>query len=566
MERALSSSHQLEDINLQLQAYLHAVNFYSWTGDLTQSRMAAEEIGEMARSPSASPLLLTTWKWLEALMHNRSAGSHELSLRSISEGLEIAKRNGVHVWDHMLFAQGVYASFNKRDMRMAKEFLKKMEMTLESRRRHGLCQYQYLTGWYHLLTGNIPLAAQSAETAKKLAGETGMLFTEILCGLLMEQVWYEKKEYPKARVQLTHTKRLAHRTGSRILDYMCLIREAQFCLTGEEETKEQGLKALRNAMELGRKHGYINLFPWWQPSVIADLCSKALDSGIEVDYVQDLIRKHHLAPSEPPLAIANWPWPLKVNTLGKFELFKDGAAPTFSRKVQKKPLLLLKALIALGGKDVREEQITDLIWPDSEGDAAHNAFKTTLSRLRHLIGEAAISFQEGKASLNPSLCWVDTTVFELISRRTDAFLRKSREAGEDTGELEGLNKAIALAKKAIDIYRGHFLAFDEDQAWTTPYRERLRNRYLSLVTNLGEYLKETENWEKALEVFQRALDIDPVAEEIYQQLMICYRHLHEHAKAVAVYQRCKKTLYSLGIQPSAKTEAIYRTVRNGTQA
>jgi len=566
LDRALSSAQQLEDINLRMQAYLHAVNFYSWTGDLTQSRMAAEEIGKMARSPSASALLLVTWKWLGALMYNRSAESHDLSLQSISEGLEIAQKNGIHVWDHMLFGQGVYASFNKRDMRLANEFLKKMETTLQSRRRHGLCQYHYLTGWYHLLNDHIPLAAQSAETSEKLARETGMIFTEILCALLKGQVWYEEGEYPKARAQLAHAKKLSHKTGSRILDYMCLIREAQFYSTGEEEIREQGIKALRNAMELGRKHGYINLFPWWQPSVIADLCAKALDSGIEVDYVQDLIRKHRLAPAEPPLATANWPWPLKINTLGKFELYKDGAPLTFSRKVQKKPLLLLKALIALGGRDIKEEQITDLIWPDSEGDAAHNAFKTTLYRLRHLIGEEAILLQEGKASLNPSSCWVDTTVFELISRRADVFSRRSREEEENSGESKGLNDAMALAKMAMDIYRGHFLASDEDQTWTIPYRERLRNRCLSLVTRLGEYLKETGNLEKALEVFQRALEIDPFAEEIYQQLMICYRHLHEHVKAAAVYERCKKTLHSSGLQPSTKTEAIYRTIRDSTQA
>jgi DNA-binding SARP family transcriptional activator len=527
--------------------------------------MAAEEIGKMARSPSASPLLLVTWKWLEALMYNRSAESHDLSVRSISEGLEIAQKNGIHVWDHMLFGQGVYASFNKRDMRLANEFLKKMETTLQSRRRHGLCQYHYLTGWYHLLNDHIPLAAQSAETAEKLARETGMIFTEILCALLKGQVWYEEGEYPKARAQLAHAKKLSHKTRSRILDYMCLIREAQFYLMGDDKTKQQGVKALRDAMELGRKHGYIDLFPWWQPSVIADLCAKAIDSGIEVDYAQDLIRKHRLAPAEPPLAVANWPWPLKINTLGKFELYKDGAPLTFSRKVQKKPLLLLKAVIALGGRDIKEEQITDLIWPDSEGDAAHNAFKTTLSRLRHLIGEEVILLQEGKASLNPSSCWVDTTVFELISRRADVFLRRSRDE-EDSGELRNLNEAMALAKMAMDVYRGHFLAFDEDQAWTTPYRERLRNRYLSLVTRLGEYLKETGNWEKALEVFQRALEIDPFAEEIYQQLMICYRHLNEHAEAVTAYERCKKTLHASGIQPSAKTEAIYRTVRNQISA
>jgi DNA-binding SARP family transcriptional activator len=314
-------------------------------------------------------------------------------------------------------------------------------------------------------------------------------------------------------------------------------------------------------MEVGRAFGYIDLFPWWQPSVMADLCAKALVSGIEVDYVQGLIRKHHLVPAEPPLTVGNWPWPLRINTLGRFELFKDGVPLVFSRKIQKKPLLLLKALIALGGKDIKEEQITDLIWPDSEGDAGHNAFKTTLSRLRHLIGEEPISFQEGKASLNPFACWVDTKTFELMTRRVDALSRQTREE-EETQRAGDLNRIIRLAQKAMEIYKGHFLAFDEDQPWMIPYRDRLRNRYLGLVTRLGEYLKETGKLEMALEVFQRALNIAPSAEELYQQMMICYRQLGEHAKAISVYERCEKILHSSGIQPCAKTEAIFRTVKN----
>ncbi|MGZ3605658.1 MAG: bacterial transcriptional activator domain-containing protein, partial [Thermodesulfobacteriota bacterium] len=69
------------------------------------------------------------------------------------------------------------------------------------------------------------------------------------------------------------------------------------------------------------------------------------------------------------------------------------------------------------------------------------------------------------------------------------------------------------------------------------------------------------NWERALEIFELALNINPFAEELYQQLMICYRHLGENAKAVAVYARCKKTLHASGIEPSAKTEAIFRTIK-----
>ena len=423
IERSLSLCREIDNTNLQMQAYLYAVNYYAWIGDLANCSIMAEEIRKTARSMTASPLLVLTWKWIEALIYNRTTGSWEMALKSVSDGLEVAEKNGVHVWDQMLFSQAVYASLNKGDMAMAGEFLKKMEATLEKGRRHSLCQYHYLEAWYHLLIGDSSRASLSAGTALRLADETGMYFTKTLCSLLMAQVLYENGEQTKASAQLSSAKERVSQLGSPMLEYMCSIKEAQFALDrepGDAGTEEQGLEALRRSMELGRKHGYLNLFPWWQPSVIGRLCAKALAKGIEADYVQDLIRTHQLFPDDPPFDIEDWPWPVKIYTLGNFELLKDGKPLQFSGKVQKKPLLMLKALIARGGKDVREDHLADLLWPDADGDQAHSAFTTTLFRLRRLIGsEKAIEVLEGKATLNPRYVWVDAWAFERTFSRAE---------------------------------------------------------------------------------------------------------------------------------------------------
>ena len=55
------------------------------------------------------------------------------------------------------------------------------------------------------------------------------------------------------------------------------------------------------------------------------------------------------------------PWALKIFTLGRFGLLSDGKPVRFTRKAQEKPLALLKALIALGGREVHEEQIADAL-------------------------------------------------------------------------------------------------------------------------------------------------------------------------------------------------------------
>ena len=71
---------------------------------------------------------------------------------------------------------------------------------------------------------------------------------------------------------------------------------------------------------------------------------------------------------------------------------------------------------------------------------------------------------------------------------------------------------------------------EKEEFWTTSYRERLRNKYLLLITRLGNYLQKIEQWEKAVENYQKALEVDQLAEEFYQHLMICYRHLEPERK------------------------------------
>ena len=92
-------------------------------------------------------------------------------------------------------------------------------------------------------------------------------------------------------------------------------------------------------MTLGKTGGYVNSFVW-QPAVMAKLCAKALEAGIEVKYVQSLVRKRRLLPKEPPLEIEAWPWPIKIYTLGRFEIFKDDQLLQSKGKVQRKPLAL----------------------------------------------------------------------------------------------------------------------------------------------------------------------------------------------------------------------------------
>ena len=68
----------------------------------------------------------------------------------------------------------------------------------------------------------------------------------------------------------------------------------------------------------------------------------------------------------------------------------------------------------------------------------------------------------------------------------------------------------------------------------------------------------------AIRCYEKALEVDDLVEEFYQHLMICHQQLGRRSKALAVYSRCRSVLEArLGIEPSARTEALLATLRGG---
>jgi len=254
-------------------------------------------------------------------------------------------------------------------------------------------------------------------------------------------------------------------------------------------------------------------------------------------------------PDDPPYHIENWPWPIKIHTLGRFDLFRDDKPVNFSGKVQKKPLEMLKALIAFNGRNVAEDRIIDALWPDAEGDLGHKSFETTLQRLRRLIGnDAALRLQDGQLTLDDRLCWVDAWAFEHALESAEFRVRSS--------ELKGKKKQAEM-EKAISLYRGHFLPSDTRLAWSAVARERLRSRFLNLIVRSGEALEREGQWKKAGELFEQGIEKDAACEEFYQHIMLCRKQLGQEAGAVEVYNRCRRMLArEFGLEPSSRTEEI----------
>ncbi len=539
-ERCLALMPELPDIASRLQKFLFLAIFYFWRGDLARFRFVQKEIQNLASQNEIPPFSRLVLPCVETFIDIWIEGNYETALEKIDQTLSFAEETGVKAWKHMFVCLKAYCLIVRGDVALAEKALSGVSELLGSTRKHLYCQYYYLLAWCSYLKDDKHLAKVQADAALAYADQTGYVFPRILC--LVENAWitHGAGAPQSARAMLARARELSRQTGSLIMTYAADIIEAGLCMV--EGQTQAGIDRFTKAMALGRKHGYITP-PWWcEPPFIADLCNLALRYDTETVHVTEFIYKQRIVvlPPEDRLFM-QWPWPVRVYTLGRFELFLWGNPVSFSGKVQKKPLEMLKALIALGGENIRKEQLADILWPDADGDMAQQSFSTTLHRLRQLLGEKqSVLVNEGWINLNPRFIWTDA----LFLLRHAARLEKNWPDCPDPEMLLDI-------QNMLDLYQGPFLQESVDKAWRSTFQRDLQRRCLGLLERVGKFREQQGEWRQATACYERAVEIDPLAEPFYLYLMECYTHMGWTGEVFRTYKQCQQNFQNtLGIEPS----------------
>jgi two-component SAPR family response regulator len=250
--------------------------------------------------------------------------------------------------------------------------------------------------------------------------------------------------------------------------------------------------------------------------------------------------------------------PVTIFTLGRFSLLINGKPADFGRKFPKRPLELLKTIIAQGGREISISRLTLLLWPDVDGDRATRSFNTTLHRLRKLLGDdRVLVLRDGKLSLDARYCWIDTWTFERL-------LGEAKRISRNTVDTNQIDLLKEMTENMLALYQDHFLVREEVTSWSVSMRERLRSKFIHNLIEIGRLWETRGDWEQAIECYQKGIDVDDLVEVFYQRLMSCCLKTHRLSEGMSIYRRCRQTLsIKLGLRPEPETESLYRALENG---
>ena len=517
-------------LNFLLNAASILFNYYNWKtkGDTADALVA--RVTPWLADPRTTPLNQVWWRVHLAFNH-QIRGRFEKARSTMDEAESIAREHGLRSVLFEIHYAEVAPVVSSRDVAASVAALDKLRTVLNPARRMDVAYFKFQESSVRMLEGRTEEAVHAAREALAIGREAGLpamqiphfFVREALSQLARGAIDDALARYDDAiaaadgvdadnfRVQrgfvLAHRARIDRRIGDAVA-------------------------LLRDLLASCRERRYVG-FLRQLPEVIAPLFALALEHGIETEFTRMLIRDRQL--SSPSPAAAHWPWPLALHTLGELIVMRDGAPLVSKGKAQKRPLDMLKALVALGGRNVDASVLTAQLWPDAEGDDAKTSFDSGLYRLRKLVGvDGALTLAEGKLSLNAQVVWLDVWAFE-----------------------HALDATPPDVDAALACYRGHFLGLEAPAAWALPLRDRLQARLSRAVLARGQALEAQHDYAAARLLYERALELDNLAEAVYRRLMVCQRELGDPAGALTTYRRCRELLsIVLGRKPAAETEAI----------
>lgn len=231
---------------------------------------------------------------------------------------------------------------------------------------------------------------------------------------------------------------------------------------------------------------------------------------------------------------------LSIYLFGHLRLFYH--QEPFEFKALPKTFSLFAYLLLHRHTPVSRDGIAYLLWDDVPESEARANLRRHLHDLQRAL-PPALPDKPWVLRVNRTLqwnemapCWLDIAAFTEIRQQADR-----------------LAEAAAL-------YTGDILT-DSYEEWLIPFRERLHEQYLQMLTQLLYREQERQDYRQAMMYARQLLQQDPAREDVVRTLIRLHVDAGDRAGALRTYLRFKERLHEeLGVTPLPETAVFYEAL------
>lgn len=496
------------DPNRRVHCASLLIQYFLFAGYPSVATQLSGTVDALLGAPGVTPLACAAWHVFRGLHFNCLVEVEEAE-RSFETARSIAKENGFHQLEFMACQFHGYLCLRGGSEALGAQLVDYMATHVNRHEPESAMSF-HANAMYLALRRSRPEEAAFHASECMLHAERGQSpFFFLTFGVMAVGGFAYAGEIPRAAQLVEAIRRTAHGTCYSAYDALLDVHEAYIALRSGDRSLCR--ERLSTALTLARTRPETALFVRWAYSALTELFQEALDAGIEVPFVQECIRRFNVLP--PARDVRDWPWPVRLYCLGRFEIVPRGRPLESGRKAPRKLFAIVKALLSSPGLSMPESTLIDLLWPEQDGDRGYDALTSALHRVRFLLGDSsAVRHSSGLVSLNGATCWVDRIAFEQYCNSDDP---------ERWGD-------------AVRLYSGDFLSTDPDFRDADSMRGKLRTRFVEVVLRLARHAQTRGDRVEALALFRRGLEIDGDLPALREGVAACQAALNRRIDDIQV--------------------------------
>ncbi|MBV8433676.1 MAG: winged helix-turn-helix domain-containing protein, partial [Candidatus Eremiobacteraeota bacterium] len=253
---------------------------------------------------------------------------------------------------------------------------------------------------------------------------------------------------------------------------------------------------------------------------------------------------------------------LELRTLGGFEARRSGVALSIDSFARRRAVTLLKILLTNYGKVVVRDELVDLLWPSEPPKDGAQLLKIVVHYLRRGLGEAEngatensfiVTEPNGYRFNTASQHTLDAIEFEARAEEGFHFERRGR-----------WREALVALQAAAALYDGDYLEDEPYSDWCVTRRRQLREKLFEVLLTKARLLRTAGDFEPAIRVYRRILDLDPCLEDVHRDLMEVLHFSGKRSQALRQFEACRRALQEeFDVAPVMETETLYRRILAG---
>jgi ATP/maltotriose-dependent transcriptional regulator MalT/DNA-binding SARP family transcriptional activator len=410
-------------------------------------------------------------------------------LNHVNLGLEKASKFGLPFWNIIMINVALFKLCNLGNIEASKCYLDKISTCLnEHSGANDVSVYYHFNGYISWLEGDSEMALGSLHKALSLALSTGFSFSPLYYQLAIARILADMGRLHDAMTLVSKSRKQAIAYRSCNILYMAHLVTADIVYqTGH---LSRAMRYARHAFRIGREQRYYAQ-PWVKRDSYLVLAKAILNADRDDRYAAQCIS---LFSNEIP--------PCDIFILGRCEITKPYELKPTSYKLSSTQIRLLKRLIIQGeNNSISCDELIDSIWPEIDFDKAYARLKTTVRRLRKMLGNKdSILFKDGQIKLNNDLCRIDSWRFVML-----------------TNSLPSINKELII--QLFELYQGAFCDRGYENCDLLLYKSSLEARFESVVNKVTNHYSQLNDWQTVLDIYQQALNRDHLNEHFFKGIV-----------------------------------------------